>query len=324
MFNNNSFIRQPLVVTGVVILLLALVFTLIVAVPEYPFNTNVCETVACMENSISHFKHPLWIISGLISFLVITNLLFKTTISEKTLQYSIAQNTFSNYFEHRKQFIDYITEHHDLAKLICDSKRTHRRYYPKAGEGKLEFNQAIICAIKTNAQILRYSLCRKNFSPSQTTDIANAILAICNALDIRELAMQLEALYKLEPRDLDYIRAESNGNNSLASVFISLPDYAYFENGLQKAKYVNDYIREIFLFFPQGISSELIESPLGIDFKKLEHERAIWFSEEYAEEFEIANQRKLTSYKKSSSKSPTSIRSIKPLYKRSTKRHKRS
>ncbi|WP_333973813.1 hypothetical protein, partial [Alteromonas mediterranea] len=141
--------------TGVVLLLLALVYTLIVAVPEYPFNTKICETVACMENSISHFKHPLWIVSGLISFLVITNLLFKTTISEKTLQYSLAQNTFSNYFEHRKQFIDYIAEHHDLAKLICDSKRTHRLYYPRAGEGKFEFNQAIICEIKKNAKTLR-------------------------------------------------------------------------------------------------------------------------------------------------------------------------
>lgn len=103
-----------------------------------------------------------------------------------------------------------------------------------------------------------------------------------------------------------------------------LSEYTHFTYALNKAGYVNAYIREIFLFYPQGITNELIENPLGMDFTELERERAIWFREEYSEESEIIQKRRIEYYKKSLYESSKLDENVKSFYKRKIKRHKKT
>lgn len=323
MFNKNSFMLQPSVVAGVGVLLTAFLFTTYISISDYHFTNRLCDSVGCLEKFLSHFKHPLWIMSGLVSYLVIINLLFRTTIAEKTLNYSLEQNTFSNYFEHRKQFIEYIADNDKLTKLISDPKRTHRLYYPLAGKGSFEFNQEIIYSITKNAAILRFLICKQNFSSTQSATISNAILEICNALNIRELGTKLESLYEAQASELDATRTK-NSNESSSVDHLFLPECTYFTCALNKASCVNDYIREIFLFYPQGITNELIENPLGMDFAGLEREQTIWFHEEYSKEIEISRKRRIENYEKPLYESSKPNETVKTFYKRKTKRHNKA
>ncbi|WP_286263080.1 hypothetical protein [Thalassotalea atypica] len=290
---NKHFLTQPLSIGMLILFGFAFLITLFVTITSYQFSLTLCQDSACLQSFFEHFKQPIWLSSGLITVLILLNLFYRTQLteemlkkSEESLESTLQQNCFSNYFEHLSQFEKYIEDTENLSKYLTKPRASHEYFYPNAIDGDFRFNVGVI--EKLNKVFIKFSSVLNQgggeLTGSHHHKILNLMIELGHLVQLRQLCDDLFITYNPKPCELDLIRH----NNDPITAELYLPAIKYSEAIYYYISFFTGYLSRLLSFYPVGLDREFIKNPFGIDLKKLDKEITLGRLEEYKEERDIA------------------------------------
>jgi hypothetical protein len=107
---------------------LSVVSMIIIAVTE---RRCPCFAASCFEEFLVIFKFPFQVFAAGLALAAIRGMVFRSEQTARQIDETIKQNTFKNYFDHKKDFFDLLKSLEDTYQIIfIDKKTLYEKLFP--------------------------------------------------------------------------------------------------------------------------------------------------------------------------------------------------